>query len=66
MSQQDSLLAEPIQPGPFRQCPKCAAWFALTLIRSHIDDTVGEISIYYCTKCDSEIEFTESHPPDAI
>lgn len=65
-SDSSGLLAQPMQPGTFRICPECGAWFALQLLESRPDRIQGRIRTYRCCKCSVEVEFAECHPPDAI
>lgn len=62
----NGILAEPMQSGLEGICPKCLKWNALKLLRSSQSELQGELSTYRCKHCQAEIEFAESHPPDAI
>ena len=62
----DGILAEPLQPGAFRVCMQCRAWFALKLIAERNDKLQGTIKTYRCKKCDTTFDFAERHPPYAI
>jgi DNA-directed RNA polymerase subunit RPC12/RpoP len=60
------ILAEPLQPGFFRQCMKCLRLFAIELIREEDSQLSGKLRTYRCKHCGHEQAFAEHHPPDAI
>lgn len=60
------LLMRPPQPGLFRICPHCLAWFSLRWIEERFDGMQGDLTLYRCTKCDGEIEFAQAHPSGVI
>ena len=60
------VLPRPAQPGLFRVCLKCRAWFALQLIPELEDKVQGSITTYRCKACDATFVFSEHHPNGAI
>ena len=66
MNAKNALLQQPPQPGPFRVCPNCRAWFSLRVVQAETDPHERLLSLYRCVKCEAEIEFANRHPPGVI
>ena len=65
-SKTDGILAKPLQPGAFRICMTCRAWFALKLVAQRDDECQGSITSYRCKKCGASFDFADHHPPAAV
>jgi DNA-directed RNA polymerase subunit RPC12/RpoP len=60
------ILAKPMQPGTFRKCLECRAWFALIKVAKRDDKLQGSVTTYRCKKCGATIHFADIHPTDAV
>jgi len=60
------ILEQPLRPGILRICPSCKRWFALVYQRSKPHEVVGPIDYYRCKRCDHEISYARSFPPETL
>ena len=62
MNYATSIIATPLQPGQLRACPHCSDELSQTFVRTDRHETVGEIWVYRCRKCEKEVEYVVSLP----
>jgi len=60
------IVAQPYQPEPLRQCPRCLAVFALRLVRTEAHPKWGDVRVYHCQKCDARTEYLTNLPPCVV
>ena len=55
-----------MQPGIFRVCQKCGAWFSLQVLATRPSETQTKLDTYQCSVCKRQVDFAQDHPPGAV
>ena len=61
-----SIIAAPLQPGELKTCPHCSQPLAQQFVRTEQHEKLGKVLIYRCRKCEKEVDYLASLPPQVV